>query len=325
MMKMPEKDQSIVVLGAAGFIGFHLASALSRIPGVKLRLADNFVRGQKDSDLRQLLVLPNIEFINCDLTLNASYQGLFDEGDEVFNCVALNGTQNFYDRPLDVIENSSIPSILAAKHAAIAKVRRYYYFGSSESYAGGLELGLVALPTPEDVPHVFPDLTQIRWSYGISKSVGEYATEASRNQHHLESCILRIHNIYGPRMGDKHVIPDLADKFSRGCGEVYGLDETRCFLYIDDLISAILQLRLIEKLPHVINVGSSEEISVQSLAKLLLSLLDISLDLVDVGHFPGSVKRRVPDVSLLHSLVDIRETPLEVGLKLYLAKEGFLK
>jgi UDP-glucose 4-epimerase len=323
-MTKPNNQQRIVVLGAAGFIGFHLAKALAQIPGLKVRLVDNFVRGRNDDEWKNLLLLPNVEFVFGDLTRDSSYEGLFHEGDQVFNCVALNGTQNFYERPFDVIENSAIPSILAAKYASIARVQRYFYFGSSESYAGGLGLGIVSLPTPEDVPHIFPDLMQTRWSYGVSKSVGEYATEASRNQYGLETCILRIHNIYGPRMGDKHVIPDLADKFSRGIGEVFGLDETRCFMFIDDLVSAVLQLRLLQALPKVINIGSSHEVSIEFLASLIKSNLGADLEIVDVGHFLGSVRRRVPDISLLRSLVTIHETPLEVGVRVFLQREGYV-
>lgn len=323
-MNPSKKDQTVVILGAAGFIGFHLANAFVQIQGVRLRLVDNFIRGVDDNAWKSLLKRPNVEFLHRDLEQDKSFEGLFGEGDQVFNCVALNGTQNFYERPFDVIVNSAIPSILAPKHAAAAKVDKYFYFGSSESYAGGLSLGLVHLPTPEEVPHVFPSLTETRWSYGISKSIGEFAAYAGRVQYGLNSCILRIHNIYGPRMGDKHVIPDLAKKFSQGRGEVFGINETRCFMFVDDLVSAVLQLTSLVSLPNVINVGSSSEVSILSLANLMKSSMKVDVEIVDAGEFIGSVKRRIPDVSLLKSLVSVQETPLETGIGIFLQQEGYM-
>lgn len=203
-------------------------------------------------------------------------------------------------------------------------MERYYYFGSSESYAGGFDFGLINLPTPEEVPHVFPSVDEARWSYGISKSLGEFASMAAHSQYGLEVCILRIHNVFGPRMGDKHVIPDLVRKFSSGSGQVFGLKETRSFLYVDDLVDAFLKLRSLSNLPNVINVGSNEEVSISDLAHLLQSLLEVSVNIEDAGNFSSSVKRRIPDIELLKSIIDFRVSSLRDGLIKYLTSEGLI-
>ena len=108
-------------------------------------------------------------------------------------------------------------------------MQKYIYFGSSESYAGGLDLGIIELPTKESIPLVVPDIENIRWSYGASKTLGEIATISNHVQNKLNFLIVRLHNIYGPRMGVKHVIPDLIQRFLAFNGGVYGLDETRSF------------------------------------------------------------------------------------------------
>ena len=312
-MKSSLRNARFVILGAAGFIGFHLAKRLVE-SGHNVVGVDNFLRGKSDAFQTQLAGMENYQFVNLDLSVEAEYHELFQQGDFVYNCAALNGTQNFYSSPLSVIENSAIPAIYAAKYAALAKVNRYTYFGSSESYAGGLSLGLIPIPTPEKIPLTLPDVSEVRWSYATSKTMGEVAAYAAKKEFGLSIQILRIHNIYGPRMGDKHVIPDLIDKFRKKDFSVHGVDETRSFFFIQDLIDVLLSLSLLESVPEVLNVGSMNEIRIGDLAEQIARLMSTPGEVVPVDGFSGSVLRRCPDTSLLKSIVDFAETPLEIGL-----------
>ena len=312
-MTMGRRNPRIVILGAAGFIGFHLAKRLVE-SGENVVGVDNYLRGKNDEPQMQLSSMKNYKFVNLDLSAEAEYRGLFNQGDLVYNCAAFNGTQNFYSSPLSVIENSAIPAIYAAKHAALAKVNRYTYFGSSESYAGGLSLGLVPIPTPEMIPLTIPDVSEVRWSYAASKTLGEVASFAAKKEFGLTIQILRIHNIYGPRMGDKHVLPDLIEKFRNKDFSVHGIDETRSFFFIEDLIDVLLRLAIMKSVPEVLNIGSINEIRIGDLANLIAKLMNVPDGIVPVEGFSGSVKRRCPDTSTLKSIVDFAETPLETGL-----------
>lgn len=302
-----------VVLGAAGFIGFHLAKRLVE-SGQNVVGVDNFLRGNNDEDHARLASMENYKFISLDLTKESAYLNLFQQGDFVYNCAALNGTQNFYSNPFSVVENSAIPSIYSAKHAALAKVKRYVYFGSSESYAGGLAFGLIPIPTPEKIPLIVPDVSEVRWSYATSKTMGEIAAIAAKKEFGLSLQILRVHNIYGPRMGDKHVIPDLIRKFGNKDFSVHGVNETRSFFYIDDLINILLSLSMLESVPEVLNVGSMSEMKIGDLATLIARLMESSGEISPVAGYSGSVLRRCPDTSLLKSIVDFSETSIEIGL-----------
>ena len=223
------KQTRVVILRAAGFIGFHIASYLVKNSAYDILLIDNFSNSSLDTSFEDLIKDDHIDFQNLDLTLQSNYKNLFRRNDIVFNCAALNGTQNFYSNPVDVIRNSAISAILAAEYSSLSNVQKYIYFGSSESYAGGLDLGIIELPTKESIPLVVPDIENIRWSYGASKTLGEIATISNHVQNKLNFLIVRLHNIYGPRMGVKHVIPDLIQRFLAFNGGVYGLDETRSF------------------------------------------------------------------------------------------------
>jgi UDP-glucose 4-epimerase len=307
------RDARIVILGAAGFIGFHLANRLVE-SGQNVVGVDNFLRGKNDELQTKLCSMKNYKFVNLDLSVESEYYGLFQQGDLVYNCAALNGTQNFYSSPLSVIANSAIPAIYAAKYAALAKVDRYTYFGSSESYAGGLALGLIPIPTPEKIPLALPDVSEVRWSYATSKTMGEVAAFAAKKEFGLHIQILRIHNIYGPRMGDKHVIPDLIEKFRGNDFSVHGVHETRSFFYVEDLIDVLLSLSIMDSVPEILNIGSMSEMRIGDLAILIAKLMNASGDIVPVEGFSGSVLRRCPDTSLLNSIVDFTETPIETGL-----------
>jgi nucleoside-diphosphate-sugar epimerase len=239
------------------------------------------------------------------------------ENDIVINCAAYNGTQNFYSKPVEVMRNSGITAALTAEFCAKAKVKNYVYFASSESYAGGVNLGYTSVPTDEKVPLVIEDVNNPRWSYAASKTFGELSTIANHQQFNLNFIILRIHNVYGPRMGFQHVIPDLIRKFKSGNSEVHGVGESRAFFYVEDLSRIVFSLIFNKGIKNncVYNVGSTREIKVEQLARMILEEMRLSLSIKPMHSFKGSVPRRCPDTSLLRDQIDYEETDLKQGLK----------
>ena len=309
------KYNRVIILGAAGFIGYHLAKSLAVEAKVDLLLVDNFIRGANDEDFLKLSGLQNVNFAELDLSKESSFENLFNKSDLVINCAALNGTQNFYQVPLDVMLNTGISAFFAARYAALAQVHKYIYLGSSESYAGGVNLGFVGVPTSENVPLVIENVENIRWSYSLGKTFGEIACYSANSQLGLNFQILRIHNIYGPRMGNKHVIPDLIEKFRLGNMDVPGHGESRAFMYIDDLVGVVRFLITNENNDiKLMNVGSQTETLIKILAEKIAKFLDMEKPIKPLESWPGSVKRRLPDTSLLRSIYAFDETSLDEGL-----------
>lgn len=304
-----------VFLGGAGFIGYHLSEYFSQQSGTQILVIDNLIRGESDKLFDELCNRENVTFLNLDLCDGKELSKVLQEGDIVFNLAALNGTQNFYNEPMNVLRNTAITAISIAEACGRAKVHRYIYFGSSESYAGAIQLGLAVIPTPEDVPFVFPDPANLRWSYGLSKSIGEIACHAIHRETGLDFLICRIHNIYGPRMGQEHVIPDLIVKFLKGNMEVYGKDETRSFMYINDLVSIVSQIYLHDEYKNsVVNVGNDTETKILEIAEVIRQKLKIDSAIKPLASFPGSVMRRVPDLNFMNSFTSLIPTSLDVGL-----------
>ena len=150
----------------------------------------------------------------------------------------------------------------------------------------------------------------------MSKALGEVACWAIHHEGGIDFTIIRVHNVYGPRMGLEHVVPDLICKFLAGDMTVYGKEETRSFMYVDDFVKvtqAIYQSQIFQN--RVVNVGNDEEITVKQLASQISSLLNISRPMLDGGNIKGSVARRCPDLSALKSACNIEPTLLEEGLR----------
>jgi nucleoside-diphosphate-sugar epimerase len=295
----------ILITGASGFVGFHLAKKLSENKSNHLYLVDNQIRSDFDVDFKELCEKNNVTYIHGDLK-NADFIAKLPEVSSVFHLAAFNGTQNFYSRPWDVFDNSLRPTILLLERYSTNLETNFLYTGTSESYADAVSHGISKIPTNEDSPIYFHDLKNPRWSYGFAKTSGEVALHAASQQFGSRYQIFRLHNIYGTRMGFEHVIPDLIRKQLAGNGDILGARQSRSFLHISDAINIMISLSNVESAYNqTINIGSPIEITISQLAKKISNLTKYKGDFVDLGAPLGSVDRRVPDLSKLMSLLSL--------------------
>lgn len=300
----------IMVTGAAGFIGYHLARRLSENPELELLLVDNFARGENDAPYRQLCRQPNVEAHDVDLADPAQVAGLPDDVDVIYHQAALNGTQNFYERPYEVLRCGTLPTFyLVDKYVRPGKLARFVFAGTPESYASTVSRFDWEIPTDESVPLCVDDVFNERWSYAASKIHGEVLSINACRQFGVPFSVIRYHNVYGPRMGDKHVIPDFLDRLKRGVAELYGHADTRSFLYIDDAVEATIRIgQTPQAAGEVINVGSEEELTILELARRMMVLAGRNPDEIELRPSPaGSVKRRVPSIGKLRELTGFHQ------------------
>lgn len=291
-----------IVTGGAGFIGFHLASRLQR-EGREVVLVDNFIRGERDYRLLELLSNENVRLIEGDLC-DASFVNSLPEAQRVFHFAAYNGTQNFYQNPVGVLRHCTIPALnLVERYMAKQKVELFAYTGSSESYAGAVKWGITGIPTPETTPLVIDDIANPRWSYATGKLHGEVTTAVAGDHHGVPWQVWRVHNCFGPRMGAKHVIPDFTERAIRGVYELYGADDTRTFLYVDDAVDLMMALARTEQASRqIVNVGGINEMSMLELGRAILEVMGIDEDILVHPAPSGSTPRRRPDVTKLKEL-----------------------
>lgn len=308
----------VLVTGAAGFLGFHLARALAARAGVSLVCVDNFVRGEDDGAYRALGELPNVELVRIDLADPAAVATLPADIAYVYHLAALNGTQNFYERPLDVIRACTLPTIHLADHFGrqATPLKRFVYAGTSEAYASTVSRFGWPVPTAEDVPLGIDDVTNPRWSYAGSKMHGEIVTAQAGRSLGFPFTIIRYHNAYGPRMGDKHVVPDFLERMRHGRYELFGHADTRSFLYVDDAVRATMMVAETGACAdEIVNIGGADEITMHELGRRMMAGEGVDADIVLHDSPAGSVKRRAPDVSKLQRLTGFAaRVPLDRGL-----------
>jgi nucleoside-diphosphate-sugar epimerase len=295
----------IMVTGAAGFIGSHLAQRLAERADVELVLVDNFSRGADDPLYRQLCDRSNVAAYNIDLADPAEVASLPDQIDVIYHEAALNGTQNFYERPYEVLRCGTLPTFfLIDKYVRPGGLERFVYAGTPESYASTVSRFGWEIPTDETVPLCVDDVFNERWSYAAAKIHGEVLTINACRQFQTPFSIIRYHNVYGPRMGDKHVVPDFLSRLRRGIAELHGHDDTRAFLYIDDAVEATIRVgENAATAGEVVNVGGEQELRIVDLASEIMTLLGRSMDEVVLHPSPaGSVRRRLPAIDKLKRL-----------------------
>ena len=302
---------TIIVTGAAGFIGYHVANALSLDPANDVVCVDNFSRGSRDKLYLELTGKRNVTHVDVDLTDLRTFEKLPGKADFIYHMAALNGTQNFYENPFLVLKSSTIPTLNLIEHYGKSgrHVGRFVYAGSSEAYAATITRFNWEIPTGEDVPLSLDDIYNPRWSYAASKMHGEVATIHGCRQFGIDFTIIRYHNTYGPRMGDKHVIPDFLTRARKGVFELYGFDDTRSFIYVDDSVRATVALaNAADAVDQVVNVGGPEEIRIEALARLMMEVCGFKGDLVLHPSPKGSVSRRAPKLDKLINLIKFRHT-----------------
>ena len=298
----------ILLTGCAGFIGFHLAKYILKNsdPGdIELHLIDNFCRQKRDSKFDEILSNKNVLLHEGDLTDKKFVSQLPNNFETIYHLAALNGTENFYESPDKVLLSSTIPALLLLeKYCLINSFKNFVYSGSSESYATGVAKGFVTIPTQENVILSIESPLNPRWSYSISKTHGEVATVSFCNKFKKNWQILRLHNIIGIRMGDKHFIPDFMSRIKENKFELYGWDDTRSFLSVSDAALAIHNLKNNNNaLNKIINIGSDEEVKIIDVANMILKTIGKNKKIMLYDSPQGSVKRRVPDIKLLKSFI----------------------
>ena len=308
----------ILVTGGTGFIGSYLVNELAQIKKNQITVIDNNFRGKIENIIKK----KNINFKKVDILNRPKIFDLLKKNkfDKIFHLAFINGTKNFYNIPQKVLEIGIVGTINLMDAVNKFGVKSFFYASTSEVYQDADHY-----PTKESVVCKVPDVTNPRYSYGSSKILGEVLTF-----HYLKNAkkkfVFRPHNVYGPKMGWDHVIPEVLKKIYKASNKlkkkkifltIQGSGkETRSFCYIEDAIKGILAIDKKGKDGQIYNIGAYNEVNVKQLVKKISKILDIKVSIKYGKLAKGSPVRRCPNIKKIKKLSYNPSFKLESGLNL---------
>ncbi|HEX5835444.1 MAG TPA: SDR family oxidoreductase [Pyrinomonadaceae bacterium] len=280
---------TVVVTGGAGFIGSHIASALSA-GGARVRVLDDLSTGHREN-LGE--IGGDIDFIEGSVADENVLAKALDGAEVVFHEAAIPSVPRSVAEPVQThiaSVDGTFSLLLAARDK---KVRRVVYAASSSAYGDQ--------PTLPKVEQMAPDPLS---PYAVAKLVGEYYCQVFTRVYGLETVSLRYFNVFGPRQDPGSQYSGVVSRFiSALLGNerlvIYGDGEqSRDFTYIDNVVAANLSAANAPgAVGKVINVANGARVT---LNELLAELKDLT-GRQDVT--PQYLEPRVGDVR--HSLADI--------------------
>lgn len=260
-----------VVVGASGFIGSHLVDGLLAA-GYRVRALGRHLPGLLASPA---LADPGLELQVCTLEDAAGLQQLLKGADLVVHLASSSLPQSSNRDPLADVQVNLLGALHVLEACRLGDVARLVVVSS-----GGTVYGV-----PRQVPVAEDHPTDPTCSYGITKLAIEKYVALYRQLHGLDGLVLRVANPYGERQrldGAQGVVPVFLGKALRGEPlEIWGDGSTvRDFLYISDVVSALLAAARYRGEEWLFNVGSGRGLSLSELVRLLEHELQRSLEVI---------------------------------------------
>lgn len=311
--------KKILVTGGAGFIGYFLVKELLK-KNNKVVLVDSMLRGRMDVEFQKIISHKNIIFLQGDLTDKLFFNSLDNDFDYIYHLAALVGVKNVVENPDRVLRDNALITLNLIEFSKNMKsLKKVLFSSTSEIYAGTLKHYGIDIPTNEHVKLTLDDIKSPRTTYMLSKMYGESIFFNYGAKYNIPFTIVRYHNVYGPRMGFLHVIPEMIFKISnQKVIEVASPKHTRSMCFVSDAVEMTIracQKKVTNK--EILNIGNqSQEISIINLVVLIAKILNKNIKIRPTSDTNGSPKRRCPDVSKIIKMTSYNpKVDLETGIK----------
>ena len=311
---MHRYDRRILVTGGCGNIGSAVARRLVQDPANWVTIVDDLSTGYLSHlpDRR----LPNWRYVKLNVNSFGDLSSVMTSTpfDAVFHYAAVVGVQRTLANPLAVLRDiDGIRNILdLSKNTG---VKRVFYSSSSEVYGEPVEFPQNELTTP----------LNSKLPYAIVKNLGESYFKSYEREYGLPYTIFRLFNTYGPRQSDDFVLPKMVEAAMAGHAlPIHGDGmQTRTFCYIEDHVDFTMKVFYdLLFINDTVNVGSSQEITILDLARLIIARVGGSSRIV---HLPalteGDMTRRCPDNAKMRAVLGRDLMPLPEGIDAVIASK----
>lgn len=292
----------VIVTGAAGFIGSHLVKHLLK-EDYQVTAIDNLSRGDLSfiKDLKG-----NLTFKQLDLTREEGLLEVFEGHDLVFNLAALNTGVDFDEGKTQIMfeENMLLQMIPLRVAAKTKSIKKFIQISSASVYSRYVMNNVDCIPETADTSNPEPS----KLGYALAKKMGESLAKWYAENSNLETVSARFINVFGENdhyddLG--HFIPMMIRKIIEADKEVlvFGSgNQMRSFIYVQDVIQALMVLVDKGRNGEVYNVDSNNEKTVREIVEMIKDYLDKDLRLNFDTSKPEGSKRRMLDSSKLKKL-----------------------
>lgn len=268
---MDLRNKSILITGADGFIGSHLAElAVSQARRVRaLALYNSF---NSWGWLDDVTCLKDIEVVTGDVRDFNSCKAMTKGVDVVFNLAALIAIPYSYAAPASYLETNAHGALNIAQACLDHGVQRLVQMSSSEVYG-------TARYVPIDEIHPL----QPQSPYSATKIAADALVKSFHATYGLPAIVARPFNTYGPRQSARAVIPTIIAQIASGAAEVKlgDVTPTRSLNYVEDTCAGLLALAgCDEAVGQEVNIGEAKEISVGDLFHLICTLMEKEVRMV---------------------------------------------
>jgi UDP-glucose 4-epimerase len=298
-----------LITGGAGFIGSHLAERLLEKRD-RVVLLDNLSTGSMDN-IRHLKGSEKLEYHLDGIENRHLLAELVDDADVIVHLAAAVGVKLIVESPVRTIE-TNVNGTQFILEAASKKRKLVLLASTSEVYGKNSQV-----PFREDADLVLGPTTKGRWSYAASKALDEFLALSYWKERRQPVIVVRFFNTVGPRQTGRYgmVLPNFVRQaLANEPIEVYGDGkQSRCFCDVRDTVEGLLRLIPLEQaVGEVINIGNTEEITIEDLARTVkqrtASASPIHYVPYEKAYEPGfeDMMRRVPSIEKLHALTGFR-------------------
>jgi UDP-glucuronate 4-epimerase len=309
----------VLVTGAAGFIGSHLAETLIR-RGDQVVGVDNFdpsyPRETKQRNLANLLGKPGMVFRELDILDTVGLEGLLTPATVIVHLAAKAGVRDSLVTPLEYVRVNLLGTQSVLEAARAARVSRIV-FGSSSSVYGDD----TPLPFREDAP-----ATGAVSPYGATKRGGEMLLTALAPHAGFRAAILRFFTAYGPRQRPDLAIHVFARRFAEGQSVTLFGDgsESRGYTYIGDIVAGIaaaIDWTATAPVGHeIFNLGGPDPVALTTMVEELARAMGVLPQIEWCGRQPGDIRHTFADLSKSERMLGFRQqTSFSDGLRQFVS------
>lgn len=302
---------NILITGGAGFIGSHLAELLLK-KGHTVAVLDNLSTGSREN-IKHLLKHDHFIFKKRSVLFKNDLAPLVTRAHHIYHLAAAVGVKYIVEHPLQTLITNvdgtkNVLELAAKKNTPVLIASSSEVYGKNDN-----------LPFAENADRTYGSAYSERWGYALSKALDECLALAYWREKKLPVVVVRLFNTVGPRQSSHYgmVIPTFIKQARAGEPiTVFGSGtQTRCFSHVSDIAQAMADLMNNKQTyGEIINLGSTEAISILDLAHLIKTITKSASPIVKIPYEKAysptfeDMQNRLPDLSKAKKLIGYQPT-----------------